>query len=114
VTALYYGYTSLPLLRSVFHNYRAWFASRDKLRDCGGRTHGTYSQGSPGSAITGRWACFYNDRTIPQSACIDWADYGLMIFGSACQADGSFTRLARWWTHAGPEPSSTDGLTNRY
>jgi Tetratricopeptide repeat len=114
VTALYYGYASLPLLRRVFHNYRAWFASRQKLHDCAGLTHGTYYQGSLDSTIAGRWACFYNDRTIPGSACIDWVDYGLLVFGSACQADGNFTALARWWRHAGPVPASTRGLTNRY
>jgi tetratricopeptide (TPR) repeat protein len=114
ITVLYYRYSSLPLLRSVFHNYRAWFAARHRLRDCAGRTHGKYFQGSAGSAVAGRWACFYNDRTIPQSACIDWADFGLLTFGSACQADGDFTALARWWTHAGPVPASTDGRTNRY
>lgn len=114
VTVLYYGYSSLPLLRRVFHNYRAWFAGHHKLRDCAGHTHGKYFQGSADSTIAGRWACFYNDRTVPQSACIDWADYGLLIFGSACQADGNLTALARWWRHAGPVPASTDGLTNRY
>jgi hypothetical protein len=114
VTALYYRYSSLPLLRRVFHNYRAWFAGRQKLHDCAGLTHGKYYQGSADSTIAGRWACFYNDRTIPDSACIDWADYGLLIFGSACQADGNFTALAQWWRHAGPVPASTRGLTNRY
>ena len=113
VTVLYYRYSSLPVLRSLFHNYRAWFAARHKLRDCAGRTHGTYSQGSAGSTITGRWACFYNDRTIPPSACIDWVDYGLLTFGSACQADENFTELERWWRSAGPVPASNSGLTNR-
>jgi hypothetical protein len=112
VTALYYGYTSRAQLRRLFHNYRAWFASRRKLRDCAGRTHGEYFQGSA-STITGRWACFYNDRTVPQSACIDWADYSLLIFGSACQADRNFTALEAWWRHAGPVPASTHDLANR-
>ncbi|HLW96920.1 MAG TPA: hypothetical protein VKS25_16220 [Solirubrobacteraceae bacterium] len=114
VTVLYYRYSSLPVLRSIFHNYRAWFAARHKLRDCAGRTQGTYFQGSAGSAIAGRWTCFYNDRTIPQSACIDWVDYGLLTFGSACQADGDFSALASWWTRAGPVPPATGGLTNRF
>lgn len=113
VTVSYYGYSSLPLMRSVFHNYRAWFASRHKLRDCTGGTHGRYFQGSAGSTVAGRWACFLNDRTIPQSACIDWVDYGLLTFGSACQADGNFKALSRWWTNAGPVSASTPGLTNR-
>jgi len=113
VTALYYRYSSRAQLRRLFHNYRAWFASRRKLRDCSGRTHGAYYQGSA-STITGRWACFHNDRTVPESACIDWADYALLIFGSACQADGNFTALEAWWSHAGPVPASTHDLTNRY
>ncbi len=114
ITVRYYRYSSLSLLRHMFHNYRAWFAARHRLRDCAGRTHGAYFQGSASSTIAGRWACFYNDHTLPQSACIDWADYGLLIFGSACQADGDFTVLARWWTHAGPVPASGSGLLNRY
>jgi hypothetical protein len=114
VTALYYRYSSPTLLRRVFHNYRAWFAGRHKLRECTGLTHGKYHQGAADSTITGRWVCFSNDRTIPESACIDWTDYGLRIFGSACQADGNFTALAQWWRHAGPVPALTHGLTNRY
>jgi TPR repeat protein len=113
VTVLYYRYTSLPLLRSVFHNYRAWFAGRQKLRDCAGGDHGTYFQGGASSAITGRWACFSNDRTVPQSACIDWADYRLLIFGSACEGTGNFSALLRWWRDAGPAPRSAQPLTNR-
>jgi hypothetical protein len=111
MTALYYHYASRVRLRRLFHNYRAWFASRHKLRVCAGRTHGVYFQGSASSTITGRWACFYNDRTIPGSACIDWIDYALATFGSACQADGNFTALAAWWSHAGPVSSSTHGIT---
>jgi hypothetical protein len=113
VTAGYYRYSSRRLLRRVFHNYRAWFAGRQKLRGCAGATYGKYYQGSNESTITGRWACFYNDRTVPGSACIDWVDYGLLIFGSACQADGNFTTLAHWWRHAGPVPASNRSLTNR-
>ena len=114
VTVRYYRYSSLPLLRHIFHNYRAWFASRGRLRDCAGSNHGTYYQGSTDSTIAGRWACFYNDRTIPDSACIDWVDYNLMVFGSACQADENFTVLSRWWQNAGPVPTSTHELANRY
>ncbi|HEY1774718.1 MAG TPA: hypothetical protein VGG41_01045 [Solirubrobacteraceae bacterium] len=113
VTALYYGYSSVTVLRHVFHDYRAWFTARHKLRECTAATHGKYFQGSDVSNLAGRWACFYNDRTVPGSACIDWADYGLLIFGSACQVDGNFKMLARWWSHAGPVPASTVGLTNR-
>ena len=113
VTVRYYRYSSLPLLRHLFHNYRAWFASHNRLRDCAGLNHGKYYQGSADSTVAGRWACFYNDRTIPVSACIDWVDYKLMVFGSACQADENFTALARWWKNAGPVPISSQDLANR-
>lgn len=112
VTALYYRYSSPARLRRLFHNYRTWFAGRHALRDCAGRTHGAYYQGVA-STITGRWACFYNDRKTAGSACIDWADYALVTFASACQAGGDFTALAAWWKHAGPVPASSRALTNR-
>lgn len=112
VSVLYYGFTSRTQLGRVFHNYRAWFASRHKLRDCAGLTHGVYYQGT-GSTIAGRWACFHNDRAVQGRACIDWADYALLVFGSACRADGDFTALKAWWTHAGPAPASIRDFTNR-
>lgn len=114
ITVRYYRYSSLPLLGHLLHNYRAWFASHHRLRDCAGLSHGKYYQGSADSTVAGRWTCFYNDRTIPDSACIDWVDYNLMVFGSACQADENFTALARWWRNAGPVPISTHDLANRY
>ena len=113
VTVRYYRYSSLPRLRHLFHNYRAWFASHHRLRDCAVVSYGKYYQGSSDTTVAGRWACFYNDRTIPESACIDWVNYNLMVFGSACQADENFTELAQWWRNAGPVAISTQALANR-